>query len=100
MLYRIFSKDYLKLSLASAAVLLAASSFAHAEVASIYGGSDGLCGSKGELNVASRINPIEHGTIPQVHAQNRRMVSVNIDANVETTCAKNVYEWNCVLRLF
>ena len=46
MFYRVYSGSYVKLSLASAVVWLAASSFAHAEVASIYGGSDGLCGSR------------------------------------------------------
>ena len=46
MFYPACSRDFLKLSLAIAVVWLAASSFARAEVASIYGGSDGLCGHR------------------------------------------------------
>lgn len=38
--------DYLKLSFVSAALCLAIGSVAHAEVASTYGGSDGLCGHR------------------------------------------------------
>jgi rare lipoprotein A len=38
--------DYLKLSFVSAALCLAVSSVAQAEVASIYGGRDGLCGHR------------------------------------------------------
>ena len=43
---RVRLKGYLQLSVAFAAVLLATSSFAHAEVASIYGSGDGLCGHR------------------------------------------------------
>jgi rare lipoprotein A len=39
-------KNLLKLSVLSAALLLPLGSSAHSEVASIYGGSDGLCGSR------------------------------------------------------
>ena len=66
MFHLVCSKDYLKLSLVSAALWLAAGSFAHAEVASIYGGRDGLCGShtaSGErLNCAAMT--AAHRTLP------------------------------------
>ena len=84
MFYRICSKDYLKLSLASAAVWLAASSFAHAEVASIYGGSDGLCGSRtangerlncGSMTAAHRTLPF--GTLVQVCHSGCVIVRIN-----------------------
>jgi rare lipoprotein A len=73
MFHRICSNDYLKLPLVSAALWLAASSFAHAEVASIYGGSDGLCGHRtangerlncGAMTAAHRTLPF--GTLVQV----------------------------------
>jgi rare lipoprotein A len=73
MFYPVCSGDYLKLSLASAVVWLAASTFAHAEVASIYGGSDGLCGHRtangerlncGAMTAAHRTLPF--GTLVQV----------------------------------
>ena len=63
----------LKLSVAFAEVWLAAGSFAHAEVASIYGGSDGLCGhptASGErLNCAAMTaaqRTLPFGTLVQV----------------------------------
>ena len=56
----------LKAASLSAALLLTAGSFAQAEVASIYGGSDGLCGSRtanGErLNCAGMT--AAHRTLP------------------------------------
>jgi rare lipoprotein A len=73
MFYPVCSRDYLKPSLASAVVWLAASTFAHAEVASIYGGSDGLCGHRtangerlncGAMTAAHRTLPF--GTLVQV----------------------------------
>jgi rare lipoprotein A len=77
-------KDYLKLSLASAALWLAASSFVHAEVASVYGGSDGLCGSRtasgerlncGAMTAAHRTLPF--GTLIQVCHNGCVVVRIN-----------------------
>jgi rare lipoprotein A len=60
------AKRYLAASLSSAALCLAVSSITHAEVASIYGGRDGLCGSRtasGErLNCAAMT--AAHRTLP------------------------------------
>ena len=65
MFLRFHSKG-LRLSLGSAAFLLAMSGATRAEVASIYGGSDGLCGSRtasGErLNCAAMT--AAHRTLP------------------------------------
>jgi rare lipoprotein A (peptidoglycan hydrolase) len=66
-------KGYPKLSVAFAAVWLAASSFARAEVASIYGGRDGLCGHPtangerlncGAMTAAHRTLPFGTGSTP------------------------------------
>jgi rare lipoprotein A len=61
-----FAKRGLAVSLVSAALSLAAGGIGHAEVASIYGGSDGLCGSRtasGErLNCAAMT--AAHRTLP------------------------------------
>ena len=66
MFQRVRSKGLLKLSFGSAAFLLAMSSAMRAEVASVYGGSDGLCGSRtasGErLNCAAMT--AAHRTLP------------------------------------
>ena len=81
---RIRSKGYLKLAVAFAAVLLAASSFAHAEVASIYGGGDGLCGHRtangerlncGAMTAAHRTLPF--GTLIQVCHSGCVVVRIN-----------------------
>ena len=62
----LFAKRCLAVSLVSAALSLAAGGIGHAEVASIYGGSDGLCGSRtasGErLNCAAMT--AAHRTLP------------------------------------
>jgi rare lipoprotein A len=77
-------KGYLKLSVAFAAVWLAAGSFAHAEVASIYGGSDGLCGhptASGErLNCAAMTaahRTLPFGTLVQVCHSGCVVVRIN-----------------------
>jgi rare lipoprotein A len=61
-----YAKRSLAVSLVSAAFCVAASGIAHAEVASIYGGRDGLCGSRtasGErLNCAAMT--AAHRTLP------------------------------------
>ena len=84
MFNRVCSKDYLKLSLASAAVWLAAGGFAHAEIASIYGGNDGLCGSRtangerlnrGAMTAAHRTLPF--GTLVQVCHNGCVVVRIN-----------------------
>jgi rare lipoprotein A (peptidoglycan hydrolase) len=46
MVQRDYAKRYVAASLVSAALCLAISGMARAEVASIYGGRDGLCGSR------------------------------------------------------
>ena len=62
----LLAKRCLAVSLVSAALSLAAGGIGHAEVASIYGGSDGLCGSRtasGErLNCAAMT--AAHRTLP------------------------------------
>src|SRR5271155_948613 len=66
MFQQVRSTGLLKLSLGSVAFLLAMSSALRAEVASVYGGSDGLCGSRtasGErLNCAAMT--AAHRTLP------------------------------------
>jgi rare lipoprotein A len=66
MVQRDYAKRYLAASLVSAALCLAISGMARAEVASIYGGRDGLCGSRtanGErLNCAAMT--AAHRTLP------------------------------------
>ncbi len=77
-------KSCLKISLASAAVWLAASGFADAEVASVYGGLDGLCGSRtangerlncGAKTAAHRTLPF--GTLVQVCHNGCVVVRIN-----------------------
>ena len=76
--------DSLKIFLASAAVWLAASGIGHAEVASVYGGTDGLCGShtaNGErlncaaMTAAHRTLPL--GTLVQVCHNGCVVVRIN-----------------------
>ena len=66
MFQQVRSTGLLKLSLGSVAFLLAMTSALRAEVASVYGGSDGLCGSRtasGErLNCAAMT--AAHRTLP------------------------------------
>src|ERR1700727_2113720 len=66
MFQRVYARRYAMLSLISAALLLAVYGIASAEVASIYGGSDGLCGHRtanGErLNCAAMT--AAHRTLP------------------------------------
>jgi rare lipoprotein A len=73
MIQRVYATRYSKLSLISAALWLAVSGIANAEVASIYGGSDGLCGHRtangerlncGAMTAAHRTLPF--GTLVQV----------------------------------
>jgi rare lipoprotein A len=78
------SKGCLKLSVSSAAFLLVICSAANAEVASVYGGSDGLCGSRtasGErLNCAAMT--AAHRTLPfgtLVEVCHRGCVTVRIN---------------------
>src|ERR1700733_11273796 len=66
MFQRVYARRYSKLWLISTALWLAVSGIANAEVASIYGGSNGLCGSRtanGErLNCAAMT--AAHRTLP------------------------------------
>jgi len=66
MFQRVYARRYAMLSLISAALLLAVYGIASAEVASVYGGSDGLCGHRtangGRLNCAAMT--AAHRTLP------------------------------------
>jgi rare lipoprotein A len=66
MFQRVYARRYAMLSLISAALLIAVYGIASAEVASVYGGSDGLCGHRtangGRLNCAAMT--AAHRTLP------------------------------------
>jgi rare lipoprotein A len=73
MFQRVYARRYAMLSLISAALVLAVYGIASAEVASVYGGSDGLCGHRtanggrlncGAMTAAHRTLPF--GTLVQV----------------------------------
>lgn len=79
-----FAKRCFAISFASVALCLAVSSVGHAEVASIYGGSDGLCGSRtasGErLNCAAMTaahRTLPFGTLVQVCHSGCVVVRIN-----------------------
>jgi len=84
MIQRVYATRYSKLSRSSGALWLAVGGIANAEVASIYGGSDGLCGhhtANGErlncsaMTAAHRTLPF--GTLVQVCHSGCVIVRIN-----------------------
>ena len=78
------ARRYSALSLVSALLCLVVSNIAHAEVASVYGGSDGLCGSRtasgehlncGAMTAAHRTWPF--GTLVRVCHSGCVVVRIN-----------------------